>query len=104
MACTFPAVIIFQFAALPLAVIIMGVALLAIQLIDPTNGQVTSNPAVVGVSIALVLAEFGVFGGMSLLGFIEGWRTGWLVGGGRDFRSAISTGPSAQVLRRLRFH
>jgi len=98
MACTFPAVIVFQLAALPLAAIIMGVALLAIRLIDPTNSPETSNPAVIGIGLALVLAEFAVFAGMFLLGFFEGWRTGWLVAKGQGVRSVISRGLSARLL------
>ena len=102
MACTFPAVIAFQLAALPLAAIILGVALLAFRLIDRSNSSETSDPALVGIGLALVLAEFALFAGMSLLGFYEGWRTGWLVAKGQGARSAISQGPSARLLNTIK--
>lgn len=102
MACTFPAVIAFQLAALPLAAIIMGVALLAIRLVDASNSSETANPAVIGIGLALVVAEFAVFAGASLLGFFEGWRTGWLVAKGQGVRSVISRGPSARLLNVVR--
>lgn len=102
MACTFPAVIAFQLAALPLAAIIMGVALLAIRLVDPSNSSETANPAVIGIGLALVVAEFAVFAGASLLGFFEGWRTGWLIAKGQGVRSVISRGPSARLLNAVR--
>lgn len=98
MACTFPAVILFQLAALPFAAVIMGVALLAIRLIDPTNSPETTNPTVIGIGIIMILAEFAIFGGMSLLGFFEGWRTGWLVAKGQGLRDVISRGPTARLL------
>jgi len=98
MACTFPAVFVFQLAALPIAAVIMGVALLAIRLVDPTNSPETSNSVVIGIGISMVLAEFAVFGGMSLLGFFEGWRTGWLVAKGQGLRDVISRGISARLL------
>ncbi|MEJ6789579.1 hypothetical protein BrevBR_08485 [Brevundimonas sp. BR2-1] len=98
MAFTFPAVIVFQLAALPLAAIIMGVALLAMRLVDPTSSPETSNPTVIGIGFILILAEFAIFGGMSLLGFFEGWRTGWLVAKGQGLRDVISRGLSARLL------
>jgi hypothetical protein len=98
MAYTFPTVIVFQLAAMPFAAIIMGVALLAIRLVDPTNSPETSNPTVIGIGLILIIAESAVFGGMSLLGFFEGWRTGWLVAKGQGLRNVISRGLSARLL------
>lgn len=97
MAYTFPAVIVFQLAALPFAAIIMAVALLAVRLVDPSNSPETSNPTVIGIGLTLILAEFAVFGGMSALGFFEGWRTGWLVAKGQGLRFVISQGLSARL-------
>jgi len=102
MAFTFPAVIIFQIAALPFAAIIMGVALLAIRLVDPTNSPETTDPTVIGIGLILILAEFAVFGVMSLLGFFEGWRTGWLVAKGQGIRNVISRSVSARLLNIFR--
>ena len=98
MACTFPAVVVFQLAALPLAAVIMGAALLAMRVVDPTSSPETSNPTVIGIGFILILAEFAVFGGMSLLGFLEGWRTGWLVAKGQRLRDVISRGLTARLL------
>ena len=98
MACTFPAVLFFQLAALPFAAIILGLALFAIRLIDPHIGLETANPVIIAIQLTLVLAEFTFFGAMSLLGFIEGWQTGWLVARGQSMRSVIARGPSARLL------
>jgi hypothetical protein len=102
MACTFPTVIIFQLAALPFAAIIMGVALLAMRLVDPTNSPETTNPTVIGIGLILIAAEFTVFGGMSLLGFFEGWRAGWLAAKGHGLRNVISRGVSARLIKIFR--
>lgn len=99
MACTFPAVIAFQLAALPLAAIIMAVALAATRLIDPSNSPETADPAVIGIGMTLVAMEFAVIGGMSLLGFWEGWRAGWMIATGHGLRSAVAQGPTARILK-----
>lgn len=98
MACTFPAVIVFQLAALPFAAVVLGLALLAMRLVDPTSSPETTDPTVIGTGISLILTEFAIFGGMSLLGFFEGWRTGWLVAKGQGLREVISGGVSARML------
>lgn len=46
------------------------------------------------IGLALMLVEFAVFAGMSVLGFFGGWRTGWLISSGQA-HSVISRGPSA---------
>jgi len=101
MAFTFPGVFAFQLMTLPVGAAVLGTALVSIRLIDPSGGSGTDNPAVIGIALALVLAEFLLVGAMSLLGFYEGWRAGWLVAQGRGFGGVIAHGPTARILRVL---
>lgn len=99
---TFPGVFFFQLIAAPVAVAVLLIAWLVWRLIEPGNSTTTENPIVIATSIAVILIDFLVVGGMSLLGFYEGWRAGWQISKGRKWRDAIGHGPSAQILRSLR--
>jgi len=102
MACTFPAVIAFQLAALPVLAVVLGVGLLVLQVINPSHALASDSPAITGAWLAVALAWFLIFGGASLLGFCEGWRAGWLVARGRSLGGVIAEGPSARIFRALR--
>jgi len=102
MAGTFPGVFIFQLVAAPVAFAVLLVAWLVWRLIEPGNATTTENPIVIGTSIAVILIDLLIVGGMSLLGFYEGWRAAWLISKGRRWRAAIEQGPSARILGHLR--
>ena len=99
---TFPGVFIFQLVAAPVAFAVLLVVWLVGRLIDPGNSTTTENPIVIGTSIAVILADLLIVGGMSILGFYEGWRAGWQISKGRRWRDAIEHGPSARIFRCLR--
>jgi len=99
---TFPGVFFFQLVAAPVAFAVLLIAWLVWRLIEPGNSTTTENPIVIGTSIAVVLIDLLVIGGMSLLGFYEGWRAGWQISKGSRWRDAIAHGPSARILRNLR--
>ena len=98
MAGTFPAVFIFQVAAAPLAVLIFGLGLLGLWWLGPDGGQTAGA----GLTLAIVAAEFLLIGGMSLLGFCEGWRAGWLVAKGQGLGGVLARGPTARLVRALK--
>lgn len=102
MACTFPAVLAAQLLAAPVAVCVLGVALLSIHIISPNGGAITQDPVVIGAGVAFILVELLLIGGASLLGFFEGWRAGWLLAKGRGLRSVMQQGPSARMFRSFR--
>jgi hypothetical protein len=96
---TFPGVFFFQLLAAPVAFGVLVIAWLAWRLIEPGNSSNSENPIVVATSIAAILICLVVFGGMSLLGFCEGWRAGWRISKGHGWRAAIDHGPSARMVR-----
>ena len=99
---TFPGVFFFQLVAAPVAFGVLLIAWLVWRLIEPGNSTTTENPIVIATSIAVILIDLVAVGGMSLLGFYEGWRAGWQISKGRRWRDAIDHGPSARILRYLR--
>ena len=98
MAGTFPAVFVFQIAAAPLAALIFGLGLLGLGWLGPGG-----DPAAgAGLMLAMAAAEFLLIGGMSLLGFCEGWRAGWLVAKGQGLGGVLARGPTARLVRALK--
>jgi hypothetical protein len=98
MAATFPAVFVFQIVAAPLAVLIFGLGLLGLWWLGPGG-----DPAVgAGLMLAILAAEFLLIGGMSLLGFYEGWRAGWMVSKGQGLGGVLARGPTARLVRALK--
>ena len=102
MAGTFPGVFIFQFVAAPFALAILLVAWLVCWRTELNASTATEDPLVIGMSVAVILLNLFMIGGMSLLGFYEGWRAGWQISKGRRWRDAIAQGPSARMIRFLR--
>ena len=98
---TFPGVFLFQLVAAPIAVAILVVGGLVGRLIEPGNSTTTEHPFVIGTSVAVILIDFTIVAGMSLLGCCEGWRAGWQISKGLSWRNAIEGGASARVFRSL---
>ncbi len=95
---TFPGVFLAQVVTLPFAASILLVGLLVVHFIEPGGSQTTANPVAIGLSLAVALAELLLIGVMSLLGFFEGWRTGWLLAEGHRFRQIVANGPTSSLI------
>jgi len=102
MAATFPGVWIFQIVAAPIALGILLLAWLVWRVLEPSLPETTENPFVIGMFIAAVFVDFVLILGMSLAGFYEGWRAGWLCAKGRRWREVISEGPTARLIQSMR--
>src|SRR5262245_55026817 len=102
MAFTFPAIIAYQLLAAPvIAALLLGMYLFW-NTLEPGHATETANPAVILVTIAVASAAFAVAMGMSIVGFWEGWRLGWLsVPGGRLW-NVVQDGPLFRSMRYLR--
>jgi hypothetical protein len=102
MAATFPGVWIFQIVAAPFALGILLVAGTVWRMLEPSLPQTTENPFVIGTFIAAVLLDFVLILGMSLAGFYEGWRIGWLCAKGQAWRQVIGEGPTAKLIHSVK--
>jgi hypothetical protein len=105
MAATFPSVFLFQAAAAPLIVaMVVGVAWLS-GILDPasTVTHVTTNGLVIAMISGTALLAFVTMLTVSVVGFFEGWLLGWRCAHGERFRDVIKRGPTARLLRRVRF-
>ena len=101
MAFTFPAVIVYQVLAAPIiAALLLGMNLFW-KALEPGPATETSNPAVILVSISAAVAAFAVALGLSVVGFWEGWRLGWLMVPGGRFWSLVQDGPLFRSVRYL---
>jgi hypothetical protein len=106
MAGTFPGVLLYQLAAAPVVIAVLGLAGIFWRIVEPGATGQTSNPVVEAVSMvaALFVICFAIL--MSIIGFYEGWRIGWACGSGRPLRSLVeSTAPvrwSRWLLARMR--
>ena len=104
MACTFPAVIAYQLLAAPIvAALLLGMRLFW-KTLEPGPATTTSNPAVILVSVSAAACAFFIALGLSIAGFWEGWRVGWLLVPGGHFWSAVHDGPLFRTARFLRRH
>src|SRR5262252_2217718 len=107
MAFTFPAVIAYQLLAAPvIAALLLGMNLFW-KALEPGPATETSNPAVILVTISTAVIAYLVALGMSMVGFWEGWRVGWLLGSGGRLWSIVQDGPlfcSVRYLQRRIFH
>jgi hypothetical protein len=98
MAATFPGVWIFQIAAAPFVLGILLIAAAIWRILEPNMPQTTDNPFAIGTFFAAVLIDFILVLGMSIIGFYEGWRTGWLCAKGRRWHDVIQEGPTAKLI------
>jgi hypothetical protein len=98
MAGTFPAVIAYQIIAAPIILTLLLTSNFVCKIIEPRTESTTENPAVIFISIVALLLSFAIAAGMSLTGFCEGWRTGWLMASGEGLISALKYGPTARVV------
>lgn len=105
MAATFPSVFLFQAAAAPLIVaMVVGAASLSGVLAPAsTVTHVTTNALAIATMSGTLMLAFIIMVTVSIAGFVEGWLLGWRCGHGERFRDAMKRGPTAGVLRRLRF-
>jgi hypothetical protein len=53
------------------------------NIVEPGATTPTQNPFVIAISITVGFLSFTAILGMSIVGFYEGWRTGWACGKGR---------------------
>jgi hypothetical protein len=89
MAGTFPGVFLFQIIAAPVVIAVLIVVWLVGQALEPGPIHTTDNPVVIAMGVAAVLTIFAFVLGMSVAGFYEGWRTGWLVAKGENWQDVI---------------
>ena len=102
MAGTFPGVLLALVATLPLAAALLFTGLTISRFFDPAASETTTNTAVIWIGIALVLCEVLLTAMASLLGFWEGWRTGWLVAKGQRFSQVLARGPTSRLFHVIR--
>jgi hypothetical protein len=95
---TFPGVLLAQVITLPLAACLFGIGLLAVHLAELGAGQATTNLVTIRLTIAVILGDAFLIGAMSLLGFCEGWRAGWLLAKGRRVRHIMASGPTSFLI------
>jgi hypothetical protein len=98
MAATFPGVWLFQIVVAPFALSILLIAWIVWRGLEPNLPETTENPVVIATFIAAVFIDFLLILGMSVLGFYEGWRTGWSCGKGRPWRDVVRQGPTARLM------
>src|ERR1017187_2507775 len=101
MAGTFPAVLLYQALAAPIALTILFAVWLFWKVVEPGPSTVATSGVVIVVSFAGAISAFTVVLAMSLLGFYEGWRIGWGCGKGQRLSEVIDIGASARFLRKL---
>jgi hypothetical protein len=102
MAATFPGVWLFQIVAAPFAVTVLLLAGAVWWTLEPNLPETTESPFVIGAFIAAVLVDFVLVLGMSIVGFYEGWRTGWFCAKGRPWREVIGEGPTARLIHSMK--
>ncbi len=102
MVATFPGVWLFQMVAAPFALGFLLLAHLVWWLVDPGLSQTTENPVVIITSVAAALVSLALVAAMSVMGFYEGWRAGWLRAKGLGWRETVQQGPSARFVHFLR--
>jgi hypothetical protein len=102
-AATFPFVFAYQFVTLPVVfTLLLGAFVLEI-LVDPASlgGGTTKNPVVIiGFISALFGSTFVTFVA-SVLGFVDGWRTGWGLARGCPLNEMLSYTMPKECLNRL---
>ena len=101
MAGTFPFVFAYQIIAAPFVAALLLVAFGIWKILDPGASTTTQNPIVIVVSISSYFLSLGTMLTMSLVGFYEGWRTGWACAKGRRFQEVLYEGPTVKVLGRF---
>ena len=101
MAGTFPGVFLFQFIAAPVVILILLGTRLLWKTLEPGASTTTENPFVIAVSIASIFLVLAIMLGMSIAGFCEGWRIGWMWGKGSRLPDVIRDGFPARLLGRL---
>lgn len=89
MAGTFPGVFLFQIVAAPVVFVVLIAVWLVWHALEPGATNTTNSPVVIALSLAVAFAVLAFFFGMSLAGFYEGWRTGWLTAKGQNWRDVI---------------
>ena len=101
MAGTFPFVIAYQIAAVPVAAFLLVAGWIFWQISEPGHSTVTANPVVSVVTLGLAMASLLIVMGASPMGFYDGWRTGWACASGRPIGDAVLNVPAVKMLRRL---
>ena len=101
MATTFPFVFTYQIIAAPVVAALLLVAFAIWKILEPGASTMTQNPIVIVVSISVAFLSFGTILTMSLVGFYEGWRTGWACAKGRRFQEVLYEGPTVRLLGRF---
>ena len=101
MAATFPGVALFQLVTAPVLVVLLLGMRLVWKGLEPGASTTTENPVVIGMTVLVALLAFGLMLVMSVAGFCEGWRVGWVYGAGTPLRKAIKDGFPARVISGL---
>ena len=101
MAATFPGVALFQLATAPVLLVLLWGMRLIWKGLEPGDSTTTENPVVIGMTIIVALLAFGLMLVVSVAGFCEGWRGGWVYGAGTPLKKAITDGFPARVISGL---
>jgi len=92
MAATYPAVLLYQLGSLPFMAVLYVAGMMAVGAADP-NKHPNSVIVFVGVLVAF-------FGGVSLAGFVSGWRIGWTALAERSLVAGLRRDVVVSVVRR----
>jgi hypothetical protein len=102
MAGTFPGVLGYQLLVAPVIAVLLLVAYLVWKAVEPGLSSHTENPVVIVAWISVALVAFALAAGVSVVGFLDGWRTGWAVGAGTSSRAALAQSYLFRAARSLR--
>jgi preprotein translocase subunit SecY len=100
-ATTFPFVFAYQIMAAPVVFAMLLGALAFQRLVEPTSSGMIENPVVIGGFLSAFAVSAIVMFIASVVGFAEGWRTGWGIARGRPANEMLSYTIPRRALNRL---
>ncbi|MEP7354369.1 MAG: hypothetical protein ABI824_14175 [Acidobacteriota bacterium] len=94
---TFPFVFGYQAVSAPFIAVLLIAALALGPILEPHATEITENPLVIFSAIAATFLLLMI----SLAGFYEGWRVGWICARGQSLREALRSGPTVRLVARV---
>ncbi len=98
---TYPGVFACQIVAAPVIAAALAAAWLLRRIVESGASTNTSSPIIGAVSFLAALFVVCFFSVMSLIGFHQGWRTGWAYGSGGQLRESVEAAAPVRWFRTL---